>query len=111
MPPKEGFAKSLKMLYRLYDKNPFLYLPNNHDYISLINKLPQDMFSQLEYNNIQSFYDLIDKYNLKFKIEKEKAFGICVALLSGLLVKENIEYNHIEVFDFMVDNLVEHILE
>ncbi|MCI4687694.1 hypothetical protein MPD82_13290 [Clostridioides difficile] len=45
------------------------------------------------------------------KIEKEKAFGVCNSLLSSLLVKENIEYNYIEVFDFMVDNLVEHILE
>ncbi|AUA31000.1 TetR/AcrR family transcriptional regulator [Clostridioides difficile] len=111
MPPKEGFAKSLKMLYRLYDKNPFLYSPNNPDFISLINKLPQDMFLQLESNNIQSFYDLIERHNLKLKIEKEKVFGVCNALLSSLLVKENIEYNYIEVFDFMVDNLVEHILE
>lgn len=111
MPQKEGFAKALKMLYRLYDKNPFLYSPNNVDYISLLNKMPKEMLSQLEYNNVQSFYNLIERYNLKLKIEKEKAFGVCNALLSSLLLKEDIGYNYIEVFDFMVDNLVEHILE
>lgn len=36
---KEGFVKFLKMLYWLYDKNLFLYLLNNFDFISLINKL------------------------------------------------------------------------
>ncbi|MBY2477919.1 TetR/AcrR family transcriptional regulator [Clostridioides difficile] len=111
MPQKEGFAKSLKMLYRLYDKNPFLYSPNNADYITLLNKLPNEMLSQLEYNNVQSFYNLIERYNLKLKIEKEKAFGVCNALLSSLLLKEDIGYDYIEVFDFMVDNLVAHILE
>lgn len=111
MPPKEGFAKALKMLYRLYDKNPFLYSPNNTDYITLLNKIPKEMLSQLEYSNVQSFYSLIEIHNLKLKIEKEKAFGVCNALLSSLLLKEDIGYDYIEVFDFMVDNLVEHILE
>ncbi|MEC3794182.1 TetR/AcrR family transcriptional regulator, partial [Clostridioides difficile] len=111
MPPKEGFAKALKMLYRLYDKNPFLYLPTNTDYITLLNKIPKEMLSQLEYSNVQSFYSLIERHNLKLKIEKEKAFGVCNALLSSLLLKEDIGYDYIEVFDFMVDNLVEHILE
>lgn len=45
------------------------------------------------------------------KIEKEKVFGVCNVLLLSLLVKENIEYNYIEVFDFMVDNFVEYIFE
>ncbi|AXU78053.1 TetR/AcrR family transcriptional regulator [Clostridioides difficile] len=111
MPPKEGFAKALKMLYRLYDKNPFLYSPTNTDYITLLNKIPKEMLSQLEYSNVQSFYSLIERHNLKLKIEKEKAFGVCNALLSSLLLKEDIGYDYIEVFDFMVDNLVEHILE
>ncbi|MFQ4767546.1 TetR/AcrR family transcriptional regulator [Clostridioides difficile] len=111
MPPKEGFAKALKMLYRLYDKNPFLYSPNNPDYITLLNKIPKEMISQLEYSNVQSFYSLIERHNLKLKIEKEKAFGVCNALLSSLLLKEDIGYDYIEVFDFMVDNLVEHMLE
>jgi len=111
MPPKEGFAKALKMLYRLYDKSPFLYSPNNTDYITLLNKIPKEMLSQLEYSNVQSFYSLIERHNLKLKIEKEKAFGVCNALLSSLLLKEDIGYDYIEVFDFMVDNLVEHILE
>lgn len=111
MPPKEGFAKALKMLYRLYDKNPFLYSPTNTDYITLLNKIPKEMLSQLEYSNVQSFYNLIERHNLKLKIEKEKAFGVCNALLSSLLLKEDIGYDYIEVFDFMVDNLVEHILE
>ena len=111
MPPKEGFAKALKMLYRLYDKNPFLYSPTNTDYITLLNKIPKEMLSQLEYSNVQSFYSLIERHNLKLKIEKEKAFGVCNALLSSLLLKEDIGFDYIEVFDFMVDNLVEHILE
>lgn len=111
MPPKEGFTKALKMLYRLYDKNPFLYSPTNTDYITLLNKIPKEMLSQLEYSNVQSFYSLIERHNLKLKIEKEKAFGVCNALLSSLLLKEDIGYDYIEVFDFMVDNLVEHILE
>ncbi|MFQ4697127.1 TetR/AcrR family transcriptional regulator [Clostridioides difficile] len=111
MPQKEGFAKALKMLYRLYDKNPFLYSPTNTDYITLLNKIPKEMLSQLEYSNVQSFYSLIERHNLKLKIEKEKAFGVCNALLSSLLLKEDIGYDYIEVFDFMVDNLVEHILE
>ncbi|MDW0099055.1 hypothetical protein RHK64_14010 [Clostridioides difficile] len=99
------------MLYRLYDKNPFLYSPTNTDYITLLNKIPKEMLSQLEYSNVQSFYSLIERHNLKLKIEKEKAFGVCNALLSSLLLKEDIGYDYIEVFDFMVDNLVEHILE
>ena len=56
MPPKEGFAKALKMLYRLYDKNPFLYSPTNTDYITLLNKIPKEMLSQLEYSNVQSIF-------------------------------------------------------
>lgn len=69
------------------------------------------MVSKLEHNNIQSFYDLIEKYDFKLKIDKEKAFGVCNALLSSLLLKEDIGYNYFEVFDFMIENLVDDIFE
>lgn len=111
MPAKEGFVECLKMLYRLYDKNPFLYAPRDTDSIAFLNKLPKDMVSKLEHSNIQSFYDLIKKYDFKLKIEKEKAYGVCNALLSSLLLKEDIGYNYFEVFDFMIENLVDDIFE
>lgn len=110
---KEGFAQSMKMLFREYDSKPFLYNVHTPDFQSFVTKLPEEMVNKIKFYSLDSFRQVIHAANLNLKMEKDLVYGILSALLSTISARETLSAtcDYFAVFDFMVDSLVEDIFE
>ena len=110
---KEGFAQSMKMLFREYDSKPFLYNVHTSDFQSFVTKLPEEMVNKIKFYSLDSFRQVIHAANLNLKMEEDLVYGILSALLSTISARETLSAtcDYFTVFDFMVDSLVEDIFE
>lgn len=110
---KDGFAESMKELFKEYDSKPFLYNVNTPDFQSFMTKLPEETIKKLNltaliFSGRQSIFA-----NLELKMEESKAYGILSALLSTINAKETLSVtcDYFAVFEFMVDSLVADIFK
>lgn len=110
-PNKYGLAKVLKEIYREYDKNAFICDIHSADFIGFTNKLNEQQRKQISEYSEKSGKAFFEKPYLKFAVEKDKGIATLYATLSIISAKEQLPYNHIEVFDFMVDSLIDKIFE
>ena len=110
---KEGFAQSMKMLFREYDSKPFLYNVHTPDFQSFVTKLPEEMVNKIKFYSLDSFRQVIHSANLNLKMEEDLVYGILSALLSTISARETLSAtcDYFAVFDFMVDSLVKDIFE
>lgn len=110
---KEGFAQSVKRLFREYADKPFLYNVQTPDFQSFAAKLPEEMVRNIKFCSFDSFRQVIRAANLSLKVEEAVAYGILSALLSTIHAKETLSVtcDYLTVFDFMVDRLVEDMFE
>lgn len=110
-PGKEGFALSIKELFREYGKKPFLYNVGTPDFQSFASKLPNEEMEEIKFDSIDFFRKSISESGLKLKINEFEAYVILSALLSTITSKDNLStiYDYATAFDFMVDNLMPHI--
>ncbi|MDE7319997.1 MAG: TetR/AcrR family transcriptional regulator, partial [Lachnospiraceae bacterium] len=49
---KEGFARSMKNLFREYDSRPFLYNVHTPDFQSFVTKLPEEMVQKIKFDSM-----------------------------------------------------------
>ncbi len=110
-PTKYDLSDVLKLVYREYVKNSFIIETGTPDFIAFINKLPKEKLEELEAHGDNDLRNQIKKANIKYKIDENKGLSILSVLFSPIANKENMPYNHFEVFDFMLDTLVEEIFE
>lgn len=110
-PNKHGVTKVLKAIYREYDKNPFIYDTHSMDFIGFTNKLNEQQLGQISEYSEKSGKEFFKKPYLQFAVEEGKGIATLYAALSIISVKENLPHSHLEVFDFMVDSLVDKIFE
>lgn len=105
---KEGFAQSLKMLFREYDSKPFLYNVNTPDFQAFVTKLPEETIQKIRLDSFDFFRQIIHAANLNLKMEESFAYGILSALLSTISAKETLSVtcDYFTVFDFIADRLV-----
>ncbi|PIH05807.1 TetR/AcrR family transcriptional regulator [Clostridium combesii] len=108
---KAGFIKSIKWLFREYNNSPFLYDFNNPDFLSFLNKLPKDSVEKLKFDNLSFFDNAIEHANLTLKIDKEKAYAVIGTLLYTVSMKDDLSYNHLEIFDFLLDSVIDRLFE
>lgn len=108
---KYGVAEALKLIYREYDKNNFLYDSNSMDFIILMNKLSEEQAKKIEESNYMSQQLFLRQAYLKFKIDTDLAMSVIYSLIVNVKNKDVLPYNHMETFDFMVDHLIESIYE
>ncbi|RKI36222.1 TetR/AcrR family transcriptional regulator, partial [bacterium D16-59] len=110
---KEGFAQSMKRLFREYDSKPFLYNVNTPDFQSFVTKLPEETIKKIKFDSFDFFRQVIHAADLNLKMEEALAYGILSALLSTINAKETLSVtcDYFAVFDFMVDSLVADIFE
>ena len=108
---KHGVAEALKLIYREYDKNNFLYNSNNTDFTILMNKLSEEQFKKIEESNNRNQQIFLSQPYLKFKVDADLAMSVIYSLIMNIKNKDILPYNHIETFDFMVSNLVDSLYE
>lgn len=104
---KYDLGTTLKLVYIKYAENNFIMETNTPDFISLINKVSSDRLEEITYRGKNDIKFHIQNSNLSYKIDEEKALAILGVLFSTALTRENIPYDHIEIFNFMLDNLIE----
>lgn len=110
---KEGFARSIKELFREYDSKPFLYNVTAPDFQSFVTKLPEETLEKIKFDNLAFFERAIQAAQLTLKMEPTQAYGILSALLSTISAKETLAVtcDYLAVFDRMADILVNSIFE
>ncbi|BCJ94212.1 TetR family transcriptional regulator [Anaerocolumna cellulosilytica] len=108
---KFGIAKALRVIFREYDKSPFLYDTTSPDFTSFMNKLTEEERESVYYDSLAGAKVMLYKPFLKLRISEEKALSVMAALLSLIASKDKMACNHFEVFDFMLDNLIDKLFE
>ena len=108
---KYGVAKALKLIYREYDKNNFLYDSNSTDFTILTNKLSEEQAKKIEKSNQMSQQLFFSQPYLKFKVDAEFAMSVIYSLIMNIKNKDILPHNHMETFNFMVDHLIESLYE
>ncbi len=110
---KDGFAEAMKELFQEYDRKPFLYNVNTPDFQSFITKLPEEAVKLIRFDSFDFFSQVIRSAGLELKMSEAKAYGVLSALLSTINAKEilSITCDYVDVFDFMVDCLVDDIFK
>lgn len=108
---KHGVAKALKLIYREYDKNNFLYDSNSTDFTILTNKLSEEQAKKIEKSNHMSQQLFFSQPYLKFKVDSDFAMSVIYSLIMNIKNKDILPHNHIETFDFMVDHLIDSLYE
>lgn len=108
---KNGVAEALKFIYREYDKNNFLYQSNSSDFTILTNKISDRQLQKIQQSNNRNQLLFLNQSYLNFKVDKNMAISIIYALIMNIKSKDTLPYDHIAVFDYMVDCLVDDIYE
>ena len=108
---KYGVVKALKAIYAEYDKSPFLYNTSSVDFTSFINKLSNEERQDIFLDSFKGAKQMFDKPFLSLCIEEEKALSVLSSLLNTIEHKDKIIGNHHEVFNFMLESLIEKIFE
>lgn len=108
---KYGVAEALKLIYREYDKNNFLYDSDSTDYVILMNKLSEEQAKKIKESNNKSQQLFFNQSYLKLKVNKDMAMSVIYSLIMNIKNKEILPHNHMETFDFMVDNLIDSLYE
>ena len=108
---KYGVAEALKLIYREYDKNNFLYDSDSTDFTILMNKLSEEQAEKIEESNHMSQQLFLSQPYLKFKVNADLAMSVIYSLIMNIKNKDILPHNHMETFDFMVDHLIESLYE
>ena len=106
-----GVAKALKLIYREYDKNNFLYNSDSTDFTILMNKLSEEQAKKIEESNRMSRQLFSNRPYLKFKVDTDLAMSVIYSLIMNIKNKDILPHNHMETFDFMVDHLIDSLYE
>lgn len=108
---KNGIRKALKAVYEEYDKSPFLYNTTSTDFLSFLNKISDDERQSITQDSFEGAKRLLKVPFLRLRISEEQALSVMSALLFTITSKDKMICNHFEVFEFMLDNLINHIFE
>lgn len=108
---KAGVAKALKLIYRAYDKNVFLYGLDSADYTILMNKVSKEQAQKMAASSELSKQLFLNHPHLKFKVNADVAISVIYSLIMNVKNKDILPHNHMKVFDFMVDHLIGDLYE
>ncbi|KMK74425.1 TetR/AcrR family transcriptional regulator [Alkalihalobacillus pseudalcaliphilus] len=110
-PSKEDICIMLKQIYLEYDKTNILSQRNSSEFITFLNRAPVEWKEKSQIINDNFILETIFNSNLQLKMDKQKAMGIFNALLSVVTNKETIGYDHFEVFNTLLESVIDKIYE
>ncbi|MDD3251880.1 MAG: TetR/AcrR family transcriptional regulator [Lachnospiraceae bacterium] len=108
---KHGIAEALKLIYREYDSNNFLYNADSRDYTILMNRISEEQAKKIAASNSRIQQLFLNPPYLKFQVDANMAMSVIYSLITNIRNKEVLPYDHIETFDFMVDHLIDSLYE
>lgn len=104
---KYGIVEALKLIYREYDRNNFLYRIDSSDYLTFTNRLTDEQNQRILESSRLNQSLFTEQSYAKFKIDPNKATSVIYSLIMGISVKQFLPYDNVEVFDFMIDHLID----
>lgn len=107
---KTGAAEAIKLVYREYEKNNFLHDASSTDFTILTNKLSEEQLQKISHSNERNKTLFWEKPYLRLRVDADMALSVIYALIMSVKIKDTVP-NHLEVFDFMVDHLIDDIYE
>ena len=108
---KYGVAAALKLIYREYNKNNFLYNSDSMDFTILMNKLSEEQAKKIEESNRMSRQLFFSRPYLNFRVDADLAMSVIYSFIMNIKNKDILPHNHMETFDFMVDHLIDSLYE
>ena len=108
---KSGVVKALTLIYRAYDQNSFLYGSDTADYTILMNKVSEEQAKEMEQAGELSRQLFLCHPTLKFRVNDNMAISVIYSLIMNIKNKDILPQNHLEVFDFMTDKLIDDLYE
>lgn len=108
---KYGIVQALKFIYREYEKNNFLYQSDSSDFTILMNKLSKEQAEKIQKLNTRNQQLFLDYPYLKIKVDEAMVISVIYSAIMNIKYKDVLPYNHMEVFDFMVEHLVDSLYE
>ncbi|ABS35078.1 TetR/AcrR family transcriptional regulator [Clostridium botulinum] len=106
---KYGVAEALKEIYLEYSKSSFMYDTKNPDFLSFFNKLSEQQRKELTEKSYVGTKFMLNKPFLSLKIDEDLAISILTAMLTSISQKDKMLCDSVEVFGFMIDNLIDDI--
>ncbi|MHB9944230.1 TetR family transcriptional regulator [Clostridium botulinum] len=106
---KYGVAEALKEIYLEYSKSSFMYDTKNPDFFSFFNKLSEQQRKELTEKSYVGTKFMLNKPFLSLKIDEDLAISILTAMLTSISQKDKMLCDSVEVFGFMIDNLIDDI--
>lgn len=110
-PNKNGVADALKEIFSEYINSSFMYDTKSVDFISFFNKLSEEERNDLSNKSYIGAKGMLNKPFLKLKIEEDLAISVLSAMLITITQKDNMLCDPMNVFDFMINNLIDSIFE
>lgn len=108
---KRGAAAALKLVYREYDRNNFLYNADSQDFTVLMNKLSEEQAERIAASNRRARQLFAGQPHLKFAVKEDLAMAVIYSLIMNVKNKAALPCDHLETFDFMADRLIDAIYE
>ncbi len=81
------------------------------DFTILINKLSEEQAKKIEESNHMSQQLFLNQPYLKLRVDADMAMSVIYTLIMNIKNKDILPYNHIQTFDFMVDQLIDSLYE
>jgi hypothetical protein len=66
---------------------------------------------KLKFDSKAFFEKIVKLTALELKVDMEKAFALTNTLLYTVTIKERLNYNHFDTFDFLLDCVVDRLFE
>lgn len=110
-PHVSGVACALKKIYRIYDKNAFLYHADAIDYQLLLERLSEEQQCKLSGVQDRSKQLFLNHEHLVSKKTDDEIASVIYALIMMNKEKNRIPGNHFRVFDLLVDSVIGELFE
>ena len=110
-PTKYDLANTLKLVFREYSKVPFITETQSPDFVMFINRLSPDKLKELEEHGNYDIQDIIRESGLVYRVEEQKGFASLALIFRPIGASQQLPWEYLDVFDFVLDTLIEKIFE
>ena len=76
-----------------------------------MNKLSEEQAKKIEESNHMSQQLFLSQPYLKLKVDADLAISVIYSFIMNIRNKDIFPHNHLEVFDFMVDHMIDSLYE
>lgn len=106
---KKEFANLLKNVYKEFVKIPFIFETQSPDFITFINKLPDDKVKELTSRGNYDLDKIIGETNLIYCVDKRLALSSLGLIFSPIPEEEQNLLEKVGTIDFLIDLIVDNI--